>query len=445
MRIKRLNRTKHKYKDKQTIKSNKSNKLSIRNNNKKNKKRTIKRKYKRMKGGMLNNFKLSDVDPERFKINLRTLEHVKNKQICQKHMVVVTDNATNSRFIVDTGCDYIFLLVLFDPDSLDDGTDKVYVYYIDYTDSDNPLNAYEAGEESKIPTEMEIIRADLPLPQIMDTLVNNRDIIGPVYCINLSEYYKHRITSPYIVNIDRAVLRLQELNTILQTRCPSLELKFDYLLNLPGEIVSSYYFKNYLTLCLYHQGSCVASIMCYLKVYPPEPPGGIPPIPNAFEIISETNLSMRDRKFNKLLRAVLIIISNWIRVSNEPTIEQILDDKNDYEDYVRIEHIISQAINPISAWLLINYYNAEIVEQGFLQYMKDEERRQGIPITKPTKKLIQDYMGTTRDINTIIELNPDNIDKAFAEFTNSLSGSDITKLINCENVEESWDTRLSVA
>ena len=443
-----------KHNTKKNVRRNRvnNNKKKNKNNRKtnKNKQRRIISMKKAMKGG--NHLTLS-VDTSRFDIQMRTNELHRGglPYISQNRFLIVTDKMTNKQYIVDADTNDVFNLFIFDGD-------KYYVYYIYYNDMEYPITPIESTET--IERQMKIINDDsLGLYEKIDELTE----VGLNFVINLRGDDYNEIKMDYVMNLDGAFLRLNELNRILKTKCPMLELKLNYLINQPG-IVSTYFTEN-LTLCLYNQGNCISSIMCKLENYPQfgiteeEDLERERPIPNSFEIASETNLSVQGRKFNKLLRAVLIIISNQIIVDKNrqivlpPLIKPpVLSSQSTFlprfppppsvitESGNHIRYILSDTINPKSAWLLINYYNAEIVEDDFVKYVRKREKMENRKIGI-TKHLIEEFMKQDNNINTKIELTDVNINRAMEEFNLTINGPDINSLINCENIEQDWSRR----
>ena len=87
--------------------------------------------------------------------------------------------------------------------------------------------------------------------------------------------------------------------------------------------------NNYnLILCLYYNENCISSI---ILIYKDEDTIGID---------SNTYNNYQGNKYNTLLRAIVVILSSYI----------ICNSKN-------ISKISSNAINPISAWLLISNFD----------------------------------------------------------------------------------------
>jgi len=425
-------------------------------------KRNKKQKMKRVMKGGSNMFNLSVDENNRFVIIPRTNENIakgySDKFISQKRFLIVVDNMTHKQYIIDADTnDYLYLFLFesailpppppsfartlpppaptaaFETEQINN---KVYVYYIDYYKKQvEPLRTTEYIEK-----QMEIINdMELDLDEKIERITDD----GYDFCINLTGYDYNEVKYDYNINIDDANLKLNQLNQYLQTKCPSLELKLNYLIDLPGTgIVSTFYIANLLTLCLYNQGNCISSIMCKLTYFYEDfeiIDEHEKPNPNAFEISSETNPSMERRKFNKLLRAVLIIISSDIKVSKNIQMSYSPTRSLPKQEFP-IKYILSQAINPISAWLSINYYNAEILERGFIEYIQDREREKNEKINI-TYNLIKDYMKDKHDVNTKIDLNSENINKAISEFQSIILKQDG---INCQGIEDAWTKRESI-
>jgi len=233
----------------------------------------------------------------------------------------------------------------------------------------------------------------------------------------------------YAIDITSAVNALNELNQELKTICPNLEMKLNYLSEQKGILSIFSKHKNKLTLCLYNQGNCVSSIMCnFLNTTPysevdKDDPSYVEPIPNTIEISSKTHPSLYQRNFNKLLRSVMIIISKLITINGK-----------------NIESILSEAINPISAWLLINYYSTEYDKmfEKYLALMKIKGKNSEI-----TQDLLKEYLMNS-NIEIIIKLNEDNINRARMEFNTLMQEMSDKKKIKCSGIEEVWNSRIIV-
>jgi hypothetical protein len=128
------------------------------------------------------------------------------------------------------------------------------------------------------------------------------------------------------VDLTRAKSQITRLNDVLILKC-KLSLELDYFFNLHGKISKFTKYIPSLTLCLYSESECISSLELIINN-------------DSLTINSKTDKNHEGKKYNKLLRSVAIIISKY------------LSDK-----ILRIE---SDAINPISAWLMISEFNAII-------------------------------------------------------------------------------------
>lgn len=135
---------------------------------------------------------------------------------------------------------------------------------------------------------------------------------------------------------------IEEWNKELKKKCPTLELKFDYQKSMRdnaskkrAKIVSLIYEAEYI-LCLFNEVDCISSISFDFdynkkngKYYA--------------DINSETQEDMKNKKYNKFLRATFIKLLC--------VIEHEADRKTD----IKAEYIYSKATNPISLLNLLPY------------------------------------------------------------------------------------------
>jgi len=193
---------------------------------------------------------------------------------------------------------------------------------------------------------------------------------------------------PQFVNLEDAKRIIQSLNDELQKKCPGFYLYIDYLISFPtGSTVTMYsgvllnaYIKPPLLLCLMHGNECVSSIT--LMVSEREP-----------IIESKTNKRYEGRKFNTLLRAVAIMISKSL--------------------YQNAEYLISNAVNIISATLMIKRFNASAT---FI--FPNTVRVISKTSIKPEKfnKTIEDFFDYYGSMQTRVDLNEENIVNATSVF-----------------------------
>jgi hypothetical protein len=185
-------------------------------------------------------------------------------------------------------------------------------------------------------------------------------------------------------NLDTAKQIITVLNADLHHTCPDFSLNIDYVFSLPDPSLVSSYSENVkaskLLLCLFLDNNCVSSLEIDIE-----------DAHNKINISSKTNDLYQERKFNKLLRAVVIIIAQAI----EPT----------------IQIIVSEAINTISAYLMIHSFNA---------VYNDE---QGVPILDKNSTYDEVFAAMKKAIGYIdstVYLTDENIQNAVAVFTETI-------------------------
>lgn len=371
-----------------------------------------------------------DLDRFTFKIITNELTH---KNIPSEYNVLrifslfVIDNKKQTKNIIsDIDLSYKFYVFLFD-------TNKPYVYYIDLEDINNkfkPIN--NISEITKL------LVSDKKMEKIKQLLINDTIDINEkideideydanIVLINLTKEQKQHFN----FDAEEVTILLNHLNSKLKEKCPNLELKLEYLSEHSDTLSVFSTHDNDLTLCLYHNNMCISSITLSPTRWPPiiedyedsddeDIHRGVSiedseKIMNALEISSRTHPLYDRRKFNKLLRATVIILSNVLT-----------NNKN------KIKYIVSEAINPISAWLLIKYYDVDFDDE-FKNYLKSNKMN----ISDITQDVLKQYMKNERSmINITIEINSPNVEKAYEEFNNLTNVSiERDNVLNCSNME----------
>ena len=152
--------------------------------------------------------------------------------------------------------------------------------------------------------------------------------------------------------------KIEELNRDLK----NIRLHLDYLYNYKGDI-TIYSSKNInnLILCLYKENKCVSSIEIIVRH-------------KYISINTRTCKECQSKKYNKLLRAVIIIIA------------KLLNPKNKY--------IESDAINPISAYLSLHHFNGILPideNETFFEYLKNTNAHNAKNMSKITLKMLKEY------------------------------------------------------
>jgi hypothetical protein len=188
-----------------------------------------------------------------------------------------------------------------------------------------------------------------------------------------------------VIDLDNANKKLDILNNELN--CINYKINLNYIFQYKKDTelnALGYDFENQL-LCIFEGNVCVSSI--FIKYDSDE---------KIIQFDSKTKEEYEGNKLNKLLRAIIIIIS-----------------KDLYPD---ADYVISHAINPISAYLMIHYFKAIPVD----------ENNNIIEINFDTYAVIDDYIKKYDGIICKVELNDSNIQHARDVF------DDTCKQIKCD-------------
>ena len=196
-------------------------------------------------------------------------------------------------------------------------------------------------------------------------------------------------------NIDDII---RNFNNKLYRICPKLELKFNNRENLHGNISrAGSNTPDGLLLCLYKNNNCISSIELKYK-------GN-----GEMHIVPETLIKNEDNK-HKLLISVIIIVSSLI-ICHEN----------------KINKIVLDATDSITAWLLIGYFNTtyKSANNKMNEYIKS--------INKINENILYNLYTRNEDNNLIItvELNPENINRANTIFNNLIENNRDNELIKC--------------
>jgi len=203
-----------------------------------------------------------------------------------------------------------------------------------------------------------------------------------------------------VINLNAAKSYVNILNEKLNITCPNFRINIDYIFGLPEYSIINTYSNlvvngrdaDSLLLCLFHNNNCVSSLTMTIDG-------------DKISIDSKTNSIYEGRKFNKLLRAVLIIIAKSL---NE-----------------NIHFITSEAINPISAYLMINSFNATATnyENETLIIPNSED----IDYEENLKTILKNEIKKNDFLFLKVELNEPNIQKAQQVFDTIIDNIDCTE------------------
>ena len=189
----------------------------------------------------------------------------------------------------------------------------------------------------------------------------------------------HLSECPNLIDLSEAKHTIEQLNIELNTSCPGFNINLDYNLNLiEPKFVSSFFNPQPtdLVLCLFRENFCVSSI-------------SIKFIGNEISIDTRTDTNYEGRKFNKLLISILIYIAKQLDITKE--------------------FIYSEAVNPISAYVMLRNFNATS-EAGFNNTSTMEELAREID--------------ENLHIITNVELTDANIEKAKLVFNETITKID---------------------
>jgi len=160
-----------------------------------------------------------------------------------------------------------------------------------------------------------------------DVMIIDRDCVQPIDLSYAKDY-------------------LNDLNNVLKTKCPNLELEFDYMYNLNCRKINSSIGIQNLILCLNNNEGCISFIVLNINEKD-----------RSVEISSNTDKIYENKKYNKLLRAVIIMLVYCLNID--------------------MDYIISNAVNPISAYLLVKYFKAIIpnneTNESFYNFIKKND------------------------------------------------------------------------
>lgn len=195
----------------------------------------------------------------------------------------------------------------------------------------------------------------------------------------------------FSTNLANAKNKLNEINNLLKKILPNLSLDLDYLhrIKVPEQqipILGTFNPEN-LVLCLYRGNTnlksndvCVGCIIIDINYK------------YSIKISSYTHIQYESLKYNKLLRAILILITPELRTC--------------YRNNIR--EIISVAINPISAYLMICVFGAE-PEKNFKKFINNNK------INEISFEPIENYFANCKNshgITSAIKINNDSIELA---------------------------------
>lgn len=194
---------------------------------------------------------------------------------------------------------------------------------------------------------------------------------------------------------------IDDLNRKLQEKCPMLTMELGLFSEMGARENVSFYEKNtelpiYL-LCLNIKKNgkthCISSISCKLSR-------------NEMEISSKTHREHEGKKYNLLLRSAMILLAHHMRP---------------------ITKVVSRAINPISAFSMVKYFNAHNVDLN--KYMEENEIDPG----KITLVDIQNFFDEKNDLGMDVEMTEE--EEAALMMENEDFGNITTLIVDLNDAE----------
>lgn len=216
-------------------------------------------------------------------------------------------------------------------------------------------------------------------PEILHLVDLDIKGIKPVFCSSgifrkKKVSYIKLLTTHSNISLRKAKRYLVEINRLLHLKYPMLNIVLEFRHNLRGSVFVFEEEVNHPVLCLYFKGYCISTVVLDIE--------------EEFIIIrSKTVPEFESRGYNKLLRAVSIMISPLIT--------------NNGNCMTSVE---SGATNPKSAWLMMAYYNAQPLDEELFYCLEN-----GGEITK---EMLREHINRETFLNFIVDLSEENVSKA---------------------------------
>ena len=206
-------------------------------------------------------------------------------------------------------------------------------------------------------------------------------------------YFRPRECPPRL-DLTNAKTALLKWSQLLQTKCPNTSLQLDYVYDHrppANRLVSYHNDPSSLNLCLYNERGCVSSIAITMD-------------DDSLMIDSATDPEFSGRKYNKLLRCTVLLLS--LLLSKQ------------------LQRVTSHAMNPISAYLLLHYFDGIVSPMEENRDFFDFLEQNGITIHSEidVRRLLDRYQqscnesGRCFELMVHIELTPDVPEKAERAF-----------------------------
>jgi hypothetical protein len=165
--------------------------------------------------------------------------------------------------------------------------------------------------------------------------------------------------------LDKAKDKVAVLNEQLQKKCKKLSLEIGFhseFKNRPNVSIYENMKNPQIILCLNLGTHCISSIACKITKST-----------KSMEISSKTHEAHEGKKYNTLMRAVILLVASSIEFKMPKNASSSNKSKNKSKarsskrksrkattgTIAKVNKIISRSINPISTLLLVKYFNAK--------------------------------------------------------------------------------------
>jgi hypothetical protein len=213
--------------------------------------------------------------------------------------------------------------------------------------------------------------------EIIAQLADLKRVLGNIeYILNIIKYCHSEID---LMPAKEKITKLNELLMLKHRETNTYSISLDYIYNLNKDtrinvFNDSHYSINgsTLLLCIYYENECIASLVI---IYNEQT--------HTISFDSQTKKEFEGRRYNKLLRSLIILLSKTI--------------------FSNAETLVSTAQNIVSAYIMIKYFNAVPLDVGDIKFD-----------TNITYKELEDYMTMSNKsyLKVEVKLTPENITTA---------------------------------
>lgn len=227
---------------------------------------------------------------------------------------------------------------------------------------------------------------DISISANLDIVTNTLNNLDKKYSVKYLHFTNDDCS--HTIDLSNAKTIIETLNNKLS--CKKYKLSIDYIFQMKRkpEITTFSFNSEHLLLCIFTDNMCVSSIV--IKYDTTE---------NNIYIDSKTKTNYEGNKFNTLLRAVTIIITKIL--------------------YTDVTTLSSQAVNPISAYIMIWYFNGQIYNNDGKEVTipdisidTDITKLNNQASITNLQKYIKKYIEQHHQVDVKVDLNDENIQRA---------------------------------